>query len=313
MSKPFDFTDLEALLLLSQESSLNAAASRAALSPSAISKRLRNLENYAGVKLWNRSGRDILTRAGKHFLDYAIATLNERDKLRLDMQDMQRKKASVLRIVGNSSLIMSDLQYVLDKLHQAHPTVQIELTDAYLPSVVSAVAAGEADIGFTISAVSGEGLELHPYKRERIALALPFEHPRANTRPQTIKFAEAACLDLIGYEPRNRMQQILSDSAEMMGVKPRFQARVSNFDVACFVAAYTQIGGALVPESVAYRNAGAMPLKVIPLTDDWAKLEFALCMRALEDLSPPGKHFVSLIQQRFANVTESLPVRNFSF
>ena len=52
----------------------------------------------------------------------------------------------------------------------------------------------------------------------------------------------------------------------------------------------------MIPESAARRHAKDMPLKLIALTDEWAR-ELHICVRALDELPIFAKELVALLVQ----------------
>ena len=60
---------------------------------------------------------------------------------------------------------------------------------------------------------------------------------------------------------------------------------VSNFDAALRVMA-ANLGISVIPYQVSLMHAPRGEIKVIPLTEAWAKRRFAVCFRAQASLSP---------------------------
>lgn len=106
--------------------SARAAAAEIGLSPSALSRRLGNLEEFTGRKLFSRSGQTMkLTDEGRVFFDavaphleaLAVAVENQSENMRL-----QRLRLGVLPLFGTQRLFPK-----LPELRRQHPRLHIDI------------------------------------------------------------------------------------------------------------------------------------------------------------------------------------------
>ncbi len=106
--------------------SARAAAAEIGLSPSALSRRLANLEEFTGRKLFSRSGQTMkLTDEGRVFFDavtphldaLAVAVENQSENVRL-----QRLRLGVLPLFGTQRLFPK-----LPELRRQHPRLHIDI------------------------------------------------------------------------------------------------------------------------------------------------------------------------------------------
>ena len=68
--KQYTFTDLETFKAVVEAGSFNLAADRLSTSAATVSRRINTLESALGVRLLNRTTRNInLTEAGEQYLD----------------------------------------------------------------------------------------------------------------------------------------------------------------------------------------------------------------------------------------------------
>lgn len=82
-----EFRQLEAFVNAVKYKSFSKAADAAFLTQPTISTHVSNLEIELGVKLLNRTGREILlTPQGQEFYSYAVDLLNTREKALLSVQ-----------------------------------------------------------------------------------------------------------------------------------------------------------------------------------------------------------------------------------
>jgi LysR family transcriptional regulator, glycine cleavage system transcriptional activator len=117
---------LEAFMRTVRLGSARAAAAEIGLSPSALSRRINNLEEFTGRKLFSRSGQTMrLTDEGRQFYDaiapafdaLAMAVENQSENLKL-----LRLRLGVLPLFGTQRLFPR-----LPELRKLHPRLHIDI------------------------------------------------------------------------------------------------------------------------------------------------------------------------------------------
>jgi LysR family glycine cleavage system transcriptional activator len=117
---------LEAFVRTVRLGSARAAAGELALSPSALSRRIGNLEEFTGRKLFSRSGQAMkLTDEGRHFYD-TVAPHLEALALAVETQSenhqLLRLRLGVLPLFGTQRLFPR-----LPELRALHPRLHIDI------------------------------------------------------------------------------------------------------------------------------------------------------------------------------------------
>jgi DNA-binding transcriptional LysR family regulator len=77
-----------------------------------------------------------------------------------------------------------------------------------------------------------------------------------------------------------------------LGKQIRWRVRVPNFLAVCGMVSLGVAPG-IVSESAARRASKTMPLKLVKLTDPWARRVLKLCMRRAIDRPPYLKRFIA--------------------
>lgn len=295
----YDLLDMKLMHYASEELNLGAVAARASLSLSAVSIRLTNLEVSIGVQLLYRSGNLRLTTAGKRFLITAIEILNEADKLSTDLDAIKFGKTARIKIMCNASLAMDDLPYVIDRLDIEFPTLYVEIVEGSFPEIRNAVMNGSADIGLLASDTPIPGLNFIKYKAERLVLLVPADHPLAQTDEKAIPFQRSLGYDFIGIDHSKYIRTLADRIASEHDTHIHYRATVSNFEAQCTLVGQTDMGIALVIETIAKRYVNTMQVKQLALTDAWANGHMMTCVRDLDTAPVVVQRFVELLQRRF--------------
>lgn len=149
-SKRMELRDLEYFAMIAEHRNLRRASETLGLSPPALSKSLRRLEQSMQAKLFERTAKGVeLTPVG-------AALLTQVHRLRVTMRDIRREaedlsqgRAGHLR-VGVGATTVEDLPESFAALLDEAPTLTAEVTVADNDVMVSALCNGELDLIFNV-------------------------------------------------------------------------------------------------------------------------------------------------------------------
>src|SRR2546423_7157614 len=190
----FDLVDLRLFVHIADTNSVTRGAERTHLSVPAASIGIRSLEGSGGAKLLLRSSQGVTLRTpGQAFAHHARLVLLQRDHLRSDLQEYAKGIKGHLRVFASTTAITEFLPAVLSRYLATHPDVSVDLRERLSSDIVRAVGEGQTDIGIVSGSVRTEGLEVMPYREDRLVLAVPARHAMAARR--SVLFAETLGLD----------------------------------------------------------------------------------------------------------------------
>ncbi|WP_300426338.1 LysR family transcriptional regulator [uncultured Thalassolituus sp.] len=119
---------MRALVTVVAEGSFTAAASRLEMSPQLVSKYVGQLETHLGVRLLNRTTRQVhLTEVGTRYVQQARQILTDIEDMENQAGDDQSRARGLLRIAAPVSFASLHLAAPLVAFQQAHPEVGIDL------------------------------------------------------------------------------------------------------------------------------------------------------------------------------------------
>jgi DNA-binding transcriptional LysR family regulator len=281
-SLQFDLFDLKLFVKVAEASSLTRGAERSCLSVAAASLRIKNLELAVGAKLLNRTKRGVgVTEAGQVFLDHARQVLQQIERLRGDMQPFSHGVRGHVRIFANTTAISELLPAVLGEFLATNPSITIDLQERLSSEIVRAVHEGVADIGVVAGNVRTDGLETLPYRKDRLVLAAPLQHPLAGV--SYIHFADTLDYDFVGLDPNSAIHAFLQQEVAHLGRGMRLRIQVRSFDAMCRMIE-AQVGIGVLPELAAQRQAKSARIRIIQLLDEWANRELRICVRQVSQL-----------------------------
>ncbi|MGB3689754.1 MAG: LysR family transcriptional regulator [Jannaschia helgolandensis] len=129
--------------------SFRRAAMSLGIRQSAISRRIRDLEDELGASLFNRhSGGVILTHAGKKFVRHARQALSEVSSAAADVGLIGRGEEGVVRVGIFSSLASGFLAQMLRAYSNRYGDVRIDIVEGAPLDHISAVRMHKLDVAF---------------------------------------------------------------------------------------------------------------------------------------------------------------------
>lgn len=250
---------------LAEELHFGRAAHLCGISQPAMSRLLSELEAELGVKLFNRTSRDVsLTAAGKGFLASA--------KKAVAYADMAIRAAKAETVDGIDSLTVGMMigaaqpfvGRLLTQFKTTHPETRISLTQTDERSIGSALANGDIDVAVAWDGSLPAGLHHHQLGSIPMSLLVPSDHKLAAKK--TVRLEDTAGEPII-LPSRDRQPIIyntyLRHTAEL-GFEPLIVIDVSTTsDLLAMVAGGMGIGNAPTVPGLTY--PGVSILRQTPL------------------------------------------------
>ena len=132
---------------IAQEGSITAAAKKLYVSQPSLSQMVRQIENEAGVALFDRSTLPMrLTYAGEKYLECARAMLLANSRLENQLQDIRKANSGRLRLGISVQRSMQMLPLAMPWFSMQYPNVTIELREAGSGRLEDLLRTGEIDL-----------------------------------------------------------------------------------------------------------------------------------------------------------------------
>jgi len=298
LASRLDFVTLKLFVAIVEEQSIAKAAERESIAPSAVSKRIADLESAMHVQLLLRQRKGILTtEAGEALLHYARSMLREVSRLEGELADHATGSRGIVRIMASESALLAFVPRVLATFNQRHPNIRIDLRTEVSPAIVRAVTEGIADVGIFWGATSADSLRVTACYVDRLVIVVPRTHALAQLK--STRFADLLDFEFIEQEPNSAVQALLERTANDLGRRLRSRIRVHGYDAACSMA-QAGFGIAVVPDSFASRLGAGDRLAAVALSEPWAARQYNLCSRDAREVSTQTrmllKHFRDSIE-----------------
>lgn len=272
-----DLKSLRLFVAICEDGTLNGAARRAAIAPSAVSKRLAELERALHCELLIREPRGMRpTPAGETLLHHTRRMLASAEQISLELAEHARGVRGFVRVLANLSAIVEFLPEDLQAFLAAQTRIGVDLEERPSRRVVAGVEEGAADLGICAEGTDTRSLDVHPYRRDRLVLVVPAGHPLAGCGP--VALADTLDHDHVGLHRESSIYGALRDEARRLGRPLKLRIHVPSFDAICRMA-QAGMGLGVVPEKVHALLGPQMNVVAVPLTDPWAQRTLQLVVR----------------------------------
>jgi len=237
-------------LALAEDLHFRKAAERLYISQPGLSRQIKQMENYLGIKLFERHNRKVsLTQAGLYLQKELANNFKQLDKIISHAKLVNDGLDGNLKLGYVGSAMQDVIPELLLKFKEHHPNVLFSLTEMDNKKQIEALLNLEIDIGFVRMERVPRGLDIQSIFEDSFSLVLPKDHPinRENfsnlsqLKDESFIFFDSSYSESY-YE---KMMQIFDDSG--------FAPIVSHYTVnasSIFRLVENRLGVAIVPSSL---------------------------------------------------------------
>jgi len=274
MSRLIDPYSLRLFTTVAREGSLGRAAQKEHIAPSALSRRMAELERVLGAPLMVRSPRGIsLTEAGQVVLDRGARIEAELGSLARDVQARSGQLSGTLRVLANLSSIVGYLPEHLQAFRASYPAIDVALQECSSQEVIRGCLDDRADLGIGVRMEVPAGIESWFFCYDPFIVILPRGHVAAQR--QALGLAEVLAHPVIGIQSGGSLSTTLQAKAAEAGLPLNIPVSVNSFDAACRMVE-AGLGITILPQGATSAYAGSDRFVCRTLAEDWSRRELRL-------------------------------------
>lgn len=290
-----DLYSLQVFVSVAAHENLSKAASAVHLTPSAVSKRVAELEARLGMPLLARHSTGVsLTPAGRIVERRAREIIARAALMGREIAALASDVQGEIRVMSNTTAILLGLLEDIRRFRALHPGVQVRVEEGASPRIVEALCADSADIGVCIRQDDMRDLEVRPYRQTQLLVLLPQQHVLAGR--SLLGLSDLVPYHMVWTPPASLLvRSRLSAPAHLRNGVSDLGLSVRSFD-GVLRSVREGAGIALVPEVVA---ASGLPdgLMGIPLRLDAGAFEVALSRQGVSGVNPAVDMLFAWLEQ----------------
>jgi LysR family transcriptional activator of glutamate synthase operon len=281
---------LREFAFLAQVGNFGEVADKFFISPSALSKHIKSLEEELGTLLFDRTGRGVvLNDYGKLLLPYAKQMVMLEDHFTKDIYN-KRNDADHIIVIGTEYRITG----LLSDFRSTHKDYLLSAIDANLVGEVKELLrAGKCELAFICNVQDPHGDFLCvPYVHEAIVAVLPASHPLAARK--TVSLEEFADEDFVMLPPTSPHTDFLLGKCRELGFIPKIvMTAPRGNEIIELVRA--EIGVSLLFGHLVsgFNTEGVVAVEIEPRVP----MEISICYRKDAQLSSGARQFLEYAQE----------------
>lgn len=304
-----DFLGMQAFLGIVECGGFQQAAEHLHLSQTAVSHRIRKLEEQLGVRLLTRTTRQVtLTDAGRALLPGIRRAMQELAQSYDRARQYQSTAPHWLAVACLPTLAASRLSPALRTFARQHPAMAVRVFDDTVNDIAQHVAAGAAAFGISIASAPRPGLVARVFAQEPFVLVCATNHPLA--QHATVNWADLTQDTLIRISLPAGNAATIDDALESRRHHFHWGYEVQHTALALDLVA-SGLGVTVVPALSVGRFPGVCAR---PLAAPTVSRSLTLVTRQHDTLSEPAQQLCQLIldelQRELGQSPDASPARS---
>lgn len=252
-------------LAVAEEQHFGRAARRLGMSQPPLTEQIKVLEQSLGLQLFDRSRRGTtLSPAGAAILPAVRRFAEQVEQLEIVVREVAAGQSGVLHIGAITSAMLDTVPPLLNELRAAYPNLTVFVREIDSVAAVPELESGELDLAFVrLEGEIGSSIATMPLTEDRLAVAMPKDHPLAQLPRVRLRSLEAEPLVMSSRQVSPVYFDMLVSVCRSHGFAPRVLHEVRSVTSQVAYVSCGQ-GLALVPSSMrklAPENVAIRPLK----------------------------------------------------
>ena len=292
-----DFLGLQAFVSIAERGSFHAAASHLNLSQTALSHRIRKLEESLGTQLLLRTTRQVtLTPAGSELLPKARKIFEDLGAAIGNLRAVATERQERIIFGCLPTVAVHVLPGVLSAFARNWPEIAVHVFDSSATEIAERVQSGDAMFGITIMAANRWNLEMKPLAREPFVLVCHKDMAIASQR--VLNWAQLNDVPLVRISAETGNRILIDDALGARSETLPWRYEVQRVTTAIGLARSGMV--AVIVPQLAFHANDAESLVAIALRSPAITRTLGVITRKDTILSAPAQAILDLIKAALA-------------
>ncbi|MBJ3815146.1 LysR family transcriptional regulator [Shimwellia pseudoproteus] len=223
----YSLRQLKVFVAVARAGSFSRAGEIIGLSQSAVSHSVKELENEIGVRLLDRTTREVvLTDAGTQLASRLEPVLEDLHGVLLDARTVGQKLTGTVRVAASQTISAHLIPQSIASSNLRYPAIQFVLHDRPQQWVLESIRLGEVDFGIVIDPGQASDLECTEVLSEPFLLLCRDDHPFAGQDQVAWQALQGKAVILQDYASGSR--PLIDQALASQGVVPRIVQQIGH-------------------------------------------------------------------------------------
>ncbi|MFC5608741.1 LysR family transcriptional regulator [Variovorax soli] len=202
--------------------SIRQAAERLHVAPSAVNRRIQDIEEELGTPIFERLPRGMrLTTAGELFMRYVRGRAAELDQVRSEIEELKGLRRGTVRVVASQALAPRFLPQAIQAFRQSHPLVAFDVRIGDHVQAAEALRSFGTDLALVFNLEPESDIERSASLEQRLVALMHAQHPLARRTGGGLRLRDCADYPLVlpnrDTGGRQLLERFLSRSSIRLG------------------------------------------------------------------------------------------------
>ncbi len=291
-----DLELMTSLVAVARCGTVTAAALQLGISQSALSRRLKQLEQTLEAPLLQSVGRSVaLTELGQLAVEEGGALLRRFEELKRTLAERRALSAGRVRIGGGATAVAFILPNVIAQFRKTHPEVVFQLREAGSREIEEAVLNEDLELGVVTLPNRHSAIAAARLRHDRVVLVAGREDPLAGAR--AVAAAELRGRSFVGFESDTAMRRLIDSALLAAGVEVNVVMELRS--VAAILRMVESTGSLAFVSELAVQSSGrgSPGVVAIPVRGLRIRRQLALISKAGRTLTTAAASFSQALLQ----------------
>ncbi|WP_115718238.1 LysR family transcriptional regulator [Gallaecimonas mangrovi] len=294
----YSLRQLRTFVAVAHHGSFSRAGEAIGLSQSAVSHSIRSLESEMGLRLLDRTTREVvLTEAGKRLANRLDKVLEELHGALLDARTAGHQLSGLVRLASSQTISANLMPQCLAKAATTFPAIEVRLSDQPQQWVLQSVRNAEVDFGIIVDPIQSPDFDCQPILSEPFLALVAASDPLAAER--AIHWSALAGKALVLQDYASGSRYLIDKALEHFDIKPEVTQEIGH-PVTLYPMVEAGLGVGIIPALALPPPMGSTVL-VKPLLPS-IKRQLMLVKRKNRSLSPAAEQIWQLVAKEAATL-----------
>lgn len=213
----FDFR-LKVFLAVAKRLNFTKASEELYITQPAVTKHIKEIENYFKVKLFDRNGTKIkLTPAGETLLQYAEQVFAIYQNMEFELNAFTQNKAGAIRIGASTTVAQYLLPLILAAFHHKFGSIKVQLVTGNTEQIEQALQNKNIDLGIIEGRSRNTIFNYTPFVKDELVLVGKSGHPLS--KKLSVKIEDIIKYSFLLREPGSGTLEVIAHALKQAGIK----------------------------------------------------------------------------------------------